>query len=70
MLKYFAIIIKIKYIKGKYINLSQEKREKLLQTIRNLRDKNSDNEIISDLNEIELEPNNKRYGLIWEKYEE
>lgn len=64
MLKYFAIIIKIKYIKGKYINLSQEKREKLLQTIRNLRDKNSDNEIISDLNEIELEPNNKRYGLI------
>ena len=50
MLKYFAIIIKIKYIKGKYINLSQEKREKLLQTIRNLRDKNNDNEIISDLN--------------------
>lgn len=46
------------------MNLSQEKREKLLQTIRNLRDKNSDNEIISDLNEIELEPNNKRYGLI------
>lgn len=64
MLKYFAIIIKIKYIKGEYINLSQEKREKLLQTIRNLRDKNSDNEIISDLNGIELEPNNKRYGLI------
>lgn len=64
MLKYFAIIIKIKYIKGEYINLSQEKREKLLQIIRNLRDKNSDNEIISDLNGIELEPNNKRYGLI------
>ena len=50
MLKYFAIIIKIKYIKGEYINLSQEKREKLLQTIRDLRGKNSDNEIISDLN--------------------
>lgn len=29
MLKYFAIIIKIKYIKGEYINLSQEKRENI-----------------------------------------
>lgn len=52
------------------MNLSQKKREQLLTTIRALREQNTDNSILSDLNEIELELNRKKYGLVWEKHEE
>ena len=52
------------------MNLSQKKREQLLTTIRALREQNTDNSILSDLNEIELELSRKKYGLVWEKHEE
>ena len=52
------------------MNLSQKKREQLLTTIRALREQNTDNSILSGLNEIELELNRKKYGLVWEKHEE
>jgi len=52
-------------------NLSQQKREKLLNNIKVMRDRLKENpELIKTLAEIETELKRKKYGLIWEEHEE
>ena len=52
-------------------NLSQEKREKLLNNIKIMREKlNMNPELVQSLADIETELKRKKYGLIWEKHEE
>lgn len=52
------------------MNLSQLKREKLIETLEFLKQSVCTREIISKLDEIELELNRKKYGLVWEEHEE
>ena len=53
------------------MNLSQQKREKLLNFIKELKQNNSfDEQSLIALNEIENELNGKKYGLVWEEHEE
>ena len=53
------------------VNLSQQKRQKMLSFLETIRQehKNDDGVLIA-LSEIENELNAKKYGLIWEKHEE
>lgn len=52
-------------------NLSKIKREKMIDTLNNLKEKFHDMpEIVNTLFEIENELNNKKYGLVWEEHEE
>ena len=52
-------------------NLSQQKREKLLNNIKIMREKlNNNPELIQSLADIETELKRKKYGLIWEEHEE
>lgn len=53
------------------MNLSQQKRERLLNFIKELKSNNSfDEKSLIELNEIENELNGKKYGLVWEEHEE
>lgn len=51
-------------------NLSQKKREALIETLEFLKERNTDIEIKAKLTEIEKELKGKKYGLIWEEHEE
>lgn len=52
-------------------NLSQQKREKLLNNIKIMREKLSESpELIQSLADIESELKRKKYGLVWEEHEE
>ena len=52
-------------------NLSQQKREKLLNNIKIMREKlNNNPELVQSLADIETELKRKKYGLIWEEHEE
>lgn len=51
-------------------NLSQIKREKMLNTINEIKSKITDEETLNNLSLIENELNNKKFGLIWEEHEE
>lgn len=50
------------------MNLSQLKRQKLLEFLEKLKDKNDDDESRMLLNEIEIALTEKKYGLVWEKH--
>ena len=51
------------------MNLSQQKRERLLNFIKELKSNNSfDEKSLIELNEIENELNGKKYGLVWEEH--
>ena len=53
------------------MNLSKQKRERLLNFIKELKSSNSfDEKSLIELNEIENELNGKKYGLVWEEHEE
>ena len=52
-------------------NLSQQKRENLLNNIKVMREKLKDNpQLVKSLADIESELKRKKYGLIWEEHEE
>ena len=53
------------------MNLSQQKREKLISALKEMKqDLNLDEKYLIALNEIENELNGKKYGLVWEEHEE
>ena len=53
------------------MNLSKQKRERLLNFIKELKSSDSfDEKSLIELNEIENELNGKKYGLVWEEHEE
>ena len=49
-------------------NLSKINREKMLNTIGDIKSKITDEEILNNLSLIENELNDKKYGLIWEEH--
>lgn len=51
-------------------NLSKIKREKLLNTIKRIKEQITDEDTIHNLTLIENELTDKKYGLIWEEHEE
>lgn len=51
-------------------NLSKIKREKMLETIKNIKKNITDETILDNLSMIENELTKKKYGLIWEEHEE
>ena len=51
-------------------NLSQLKRDKMLNFLKTLKETHSDDASIIALNEIENALLNKKYGLIWEEHSE
>ena len=53
------------------MNLSQQKRERMLKFLNDLKEKNKSNvDVIKEINEIETELTSKKYGLVWEEHEE
>ena len=51
-------------------NLSEERRKKMLGYLESLKAKNTDDNDIQAINEIELALTEKRYGLVWEEHSE
>lgn len=52
-------------------NLSQQKRQRMLEFIDKIREEHKDDdEMLIALGEIETELNSKKYGLVWEQHEE
>ena len=51
-------------------NLSQQKRQRMLEFLEKIKETNSDEETVIAINEIENELTEKKYGLVWEKHEE
>ena len=52
-------------------NLSQQKRQRMLEFLQKLRDEHKDDDsVLIALGEIESELNTKKYGLVWEQHEE
>lgn len=51
-------------------NLSKIKREKMLNTINEIKKNITDEETLNNLSLIENELTKKKYGLIWEEHEE
>ena len=51
-------------------NLSEIKREKMLDYLEKLKDINNDDENIRAITEIEDALNEKKYGLVWEEHAE
>lgn len=51
-------------------NLSQVKRQRMLEFLNKIREEHSDDASLIAINEIETELTNKKYGLIWEQHEE
>ena len=52
------------------INLSKQKREKMLNTITKIKENIDDDEMLKNLSLIEYELTKKKYGLLWEEHEE
>lgn len=52
------------------MNISKEKRDKMLSFLEELRQQNTDDANIRALNEIENYIKEKKYGLVWEKHSE
>ena len=52
------------------INLSKIKRDKMLETIKNIKNNINDDETLRNLSLIEYELTKKKYGLVWEEHEE
>ncbi len=53
------------------VNLSKQKRERMIDFLEMLEKEHmDDNEVLRTIGEIENELNLKKYGLVWEKYEE
>lgn len=51
-------------------NLSQKKREKMLEFLEKLKEQHSDDESLIAIGQIEKELTSKKYGLVWEEHEE
>ena len=52
-------------------NLSQQKRQRMLEFLQRLREEHKDDDsVLIALGEIESELNAKKYGLVWEQHEE
>lgn len=52
-------------------NLSQEKRQRMLNFLDTLKENNKDDDkTLMAINEIENALNEKKYGLVWEQHEE
>lgn len=51
-------------------NLSKIKRNKMLDTIRQIKENINDDETLKNLSLIEYELTKKKYGLVWEEHEE
>lgn len=51
-------------------NLSQQKRQRMLEFLEKIKETNNDEETVIAINEIENELTEKKYGLVWEKHEE
>ena len=51
-------------------NISKIKREKMMNFLEKLKEKNNDDEAIRAINEIENHLVEKKYGLVWEEHEE
>ena len=51
-------------------NLSQIKREKMLEFLETLKEQHSDDDSLIAINQIEKELTSKKYGLVWEEHEE
>lgn len=51
-------------------NLSQMRREKMLNFLETLKEQHSDDASLIAINEIEKELTSKKYGLVWEEHEE
>lgn len=52
------------------INLSKQKRDKMIETINKIKETTIDEETLKNLSLIEYELTRKKYGLIWEEHEE
>lgn len=52
------------------INLSKQKRDKMIETINKIKETIIDEETLKNLSLIEYELTKKKYGLIWEEHEE
>ena len=52
-------------------NLSQQKRQRMLEFLQTIREEHKDDDdMLIALGEIESELNAKKYGLVWEQHEE
>ena len=51
-------------------NLAKIRRERMLKTINEIKNKTTDEETLNNLSLIENELTKKKYGLIWEEHEE
>lgn len=51
-------------------NLSQQKRQRMLEFLDKIRAEHTDDASLIAINEIEAEINEKKYGLVWEEHEE
>lgn len=51
-------------------NLSQLKRQRMIEFLNKIREEHSDDASLIAINEIETELTDKKYGLVWEKHEE
>ena len=51
-------------------NLSQQKRERMLDFLRILKEQHADDDSLKAIGEIEKELKSKKYGLVWEEHEE
>lgn len=51
-------------------NLSQIKRQRMIEFLQKIREEHSDDESLIAINEIETALTEKKYGLVWEEHEE
>lgn len=51
-------------------NLSQLKRQRMLEFLNKIKAEHTDDESLIAINEIETEITEKKYGLVWEEHEE
>ncbi len=51
-------------------NLSQKKREKMLEFLEKLKEQHTDDDSLIAIGQIERELTSKKYGLVWEEHEE
>ena len=51
-------------------NLSQQRREKMLNFLETLKEQHKDDAPLTAINQIEKELTSKKYGLVWEEHEE
>lgn len=51
-------------------NLSQLKRQRMLEFLNKIKAEHTDDESLIAINEIESELNDKKYGLVWEEHQE